>query len=135
MQGLNNPAIGAGGQDMRGFGATGWSNNQQLFWQSKAVGDKIDLGFNVDKAGKYNVMVRLTKAGDYGVHQLSVNGQKAGDPLDSFSSTGVTVDAPVSIGTFDLTAGQNTLTVETTGAGTGRGFLFGLDYIKLVPAP
>jgi hypothetical protein len=109
MHGLNQPTINAGGQDMRSFGATGWSNNAQLFWHSKAV--------------------------DYGIHQLSIDGQKAGDPIDSFSDHGVTVDAPVSIGTFDLTAGQNTLTVETTGKNAGASsYLFGLDYIKLVPA-
>ena len=44
-----------------------------------------------------------------------------------------TVPPATRIGTQFL-AGQNTLTVETTG-GTGGGFLFGLDYIKLVPAP
>ena len=121
---------------MSGFGATGWSNNSQLFWMPTAVGEKIDLGFNVDKAGKYNVMVRLTKAGDYGIHQLSVNDQKAGDPIDSYSSTGVTIGDPVSIGTFDLPAGQNKLSVEVTGKNAaGQSYLFGLDYVKLVPAP
>ena len=135
LQGINSPAINAGGQDMRRFDPKGWSGNQQLFWQSKAAGDKIDLGFNVDSAGKYNVMVKLTKAGDYGIHQLSVNGQKAGDPIDSWGDK-VEPAAAVSIGTFDLTKGQNTLTVESTGKNEkASGFLFGLDFIKLVPAP
>jgi hypothetical protein len=136
LQTLGTPVHGAGGQEMSGFGGTGWSNNNQLFWSPTAVGEKIDLGFNVDKAGKYNVLVRLTRAGDYGIHQLSVNDQKAGDPIDSFSSTGVTIGDPVSIGTFDLPAGQNKLTVEVTGKNAAASsYLFGLDYVKLVPAP
>jgi hypothetical protein len=132
---LNKPEHNPGGQDMRSFGATGWSGNTQLFWQPTAAGEKLDLGFNVEKAGKYNILVRLTKAGDYGMEQFSVNGQKAGEPIDNFSGTGVTIGDPVSIGTFDLNAGQNTLTVEVTGKNpTSQSFLFGLDYIKLVPA-
>jgi hypothetical protein len=133
---IGKPEHGAGGQDMRSWGATGWSNNTQLFWPPVAVGEKIDLGFNAPSAGKFKVMIRLTKAGDYGIHQFSIDGQKAGDPIDSFSSTGVSAGDPVSLGTFDLTAGQNTLSAEVTGKNAaGRGYLMGIDYIKLVPAP
>jgi hypothetical protein len=135
LQTLGTPQHGAGGQDMRSFGATGWSNNQQLFWQPTAQGETIDFGFNVEKAGKYNVMVRLTKAPDYGIVQFSVNGQKSGDPIDLFNPGGVTIGDPTSLGTFDLTAGQNKLGVQVAGKNpSSPRYLVGLDYIKLVPA-
>jgi hypothetical protein len=124
------------GQDMYHFGATGWSNHAQLLWEAKTVGEKIDLGFKVDQAGKYNVLVRLTKSPDYGIMQFSVNGQKAGDPIDNYSATGVTIGDPVSLGTFDLTAGSNTLSMELTGQNpAAKRTSVGLDYIKLDPAP
>jgi len=134
MHTLGKPAIGAHDQEMLGFGKKTWSNNKQLYWQSKAVGDKVDLGFEAPAAGKYEIKARLTKAGDYGIHQLSVNGQKAGEPLDGYADHVLAAD-PVSIGTFELNKGQNTLTVETTGKNDkASGYIFGLDFIKLTPA-
>ena len=38
------------------------------------------------KAGKYKLTVRLTKAPDYGIVQVSVNGAKVGSPQDLFGA-------------------------------------------------
>lgn len=131
---IGKPSPGTRGQDMREYGATGWSNNAQFLWPASEVGQKVDLSFKAPAAGKYNVEIRLTKAADYGIHQFSIDGQKAGDPIDSFSSTPVTIGDPVSLGTFDLTAGQNTLSAEVTGKNpAARTYLLGIDYIKLTP--
>jgi hypothetical protein len=133
LQAIGTPEHGPNAQDMHEFGATGWSGNHQLFWRPMAENEKVDLGFNVDKAGKYNLSVRLTKASDYGIHQFAVNGTNVGDPQDSFNPA-VTIGDPVPLGPVDLNAGQNTLTVTVTGKNAdSRGYFLGLDYIKLDP--
>ena len=134
LKAVNHPEHKADSQQMTGYGATGWSDNHQLFWQPTAVGERLELGFKVETAGKYNVLVRATKAGDYGIHQFEVDGKKMGDPIDSFSSKGVTIGDPVSLGTVDLSEGQHVLGIEVKGKNTSSpGFMMGLDYLKLEP--
>ncbi|MGI6461336.1 MAG: hypothetical protein ACOX5J_14830 [Candidatus Hydrogenedentales bacterium] len=67
--------------------------------------------------------------------QLSINGVKAGEPLDFFND-GVIVSEEVHLGAFNLKQGQNTLAVEITGANEQsdpKRHMFGLDYLLLRP--
>ena len=41
-------------------------------------GDKLDLALPVKQAGKYRLGMQLTKAPDYGIVQLYLDGQKLG---------------------------------------------------------
>jgi hypothetical protein len=79
------------------------------------------------------VIVRLTKAVDYGIVQLYVNGQKAGDPIDLFQADGVGRTDELDLGTFDLKEGRNLLTAEIVGANSKakKDYMFGLDYLLL----
>ena len=70
-------------QDMTGF-AGQWSNDAHLWWTGAKPGDKLDLALPVKKAGKYQLGVQLTKAPDYGIIQLYLDGQKLGDPIDLY---------------------------------------------------
>ena len=83
------------------------------------------------KAGKYEVERQLTKARDYGIVQLSLDGKKAGEPIDLYNDGVIPTDPPVSLGTHDLTAGEHKLTVEIVGANAKavKGYMFGLDYL------
>ena len=85
-------------------------------------------------AGKYEVVVHLTKASDYGIVQFSVDDRKAGEPIDLFHD-GVVPTGPISLGTFDLPEGQHTLTVEIVGANpqAKQSYMFGIDRIELKP--
>jgi hypothetical protein len=111
------------------------SNEEHLWWRGAKPGDKLVLGFPAPAAGKYHVIVRCLKAGDYGIVQLSVNDQKAGDPID-FYNNGIKPTDEIKLGTFELTSGENRLTAEVTGANekAQKGYMFGLDYIRLEPA-
>jgi hypothetical protein len=88
----------------------------------------------VDKGGSYKVSVALTKARDYGIVQLYLDGQKAGEPVDLYNPT-VIPSGPVDLGTHELAAGQHKLTVEIVGANPKaiQGFMFGLDRVILGP--
>ena len=92
------------------------------------------LAMPATAAGKYEVVVNLTKASDYGIVQFSVDDGKAGEPIDLFND-GVVPTGPTSLGTFDLSAGQHTLTVEIVGANpqAKKAYMFGIDRIELKP--
>lgn len=118
-------------QAMDEFGEN-WSGNSQLWWTGAKIGDKLTLEVPVKDAGKYNVKAQLTKARDYGIVQLYLDGQKLGDKLDLFDDN-VVATGQLSLGTFDLTAGAHKFMVEIVGANEKalKSYMVGLDYVKL----
>ncbi|MGQ9880682.1 MAG: DUF2961 domain-containing protein [Armatimonadota bacterium] len=122
-------------QDLLGFGEA-WSGGKHLWWTGAKPGNVLELGFNVQKAGKYELILAMTKAVDYGQFRLLVNGMPIGDVVDLFNN-GVVHTGKISVGIVTLKQGQNVLGVEVVGtnpASTGDRYMFGLDFIKLVPA-
>ncbi len=71
-------------QDMSGYEGT-WSNESHLWWTDAKPGDTLDLAVPVEKAGTYKLKMQLTKAIDYGIVQLSLDGKKLGEPIDLFN--------------------------------------------------
>lgn len=112
-----------------------WSGNEQVWWRDAAKGSVLSLGVPVAEAGRYRVSGVFTEAPDYGIMQLAINGEKAGQPID-FYAKDVGPSDKIELGEFDLKQGQNTLTVEVTGANAAAapGNMFGLDYLLLEPA-
>jgi len=127
---LGNPPGNVRTQHMGGFRGGKWQNNDQLWWTDAKPGDKLQLIVPVREAGRYRVGVVLTKARDYGIVQLYLNGKKAGEPIDLYNPE--VVNTPViPLGVFDLPAGENVLTVEIVGKNPEAipGYMFGLDYL------
>lgn len=122
-------------QDLSGHDGD-WSNGAHLWWTGSKPGDKLDLALPVKAAGKFKLVVAMTKAVDYGIAQLHLDGQKLGAPIDFFHR-GVVPTGPITLGEHALTAGQHTLTIEITGANPQavKNYMTGLDYVKLEPVP
>ena len=120
-------------QDMTGFGEQ-WSNGAHLWWIGTKPGDKLDLALPVKQAGKYRLGMQLTKAPDYGIVQLYLDGQKLGEPIDLYHES-VVATGLLAMGEHDLTAGDHKLTVEIVGANDKavKNYMFALDYLKLDP--
>ncbi|MBN2308381.1 MAG: DUF2961 domain-containing protein [Candidatus Hydrogenedentes bacterium] len=116
-------------------GAFGWSNAAQLWWIDAAPGNTLVFTFPCEKAGRYEVRAVFTKAADYGIARVSINGTQAGDAMD-FYNDGVVLTPEESLGTFDLKEGANEMKVEITGANEKAipRHMFGLDYLLLKPA-
>ena len=116
-----------------------WSNDRALFWTTDhgPGNEHMELSLPVEAAGKYKIVVRLVKGDSYGVVQLTLDGTKLGAPVDCYDPKFQPSD-PIELGTVDLTAGKHVLGVtipDKNAAIQGRGLSFGIDYIKLVPAP
>jgi len=121
-------------QDMAGFGEN-WSNGAHLWWIGAKLGDQLTLALPVEKSGRYKLLAQLTKAIDYGIVQLSLDGEKVGQPIDLFND-GVIATGELDFDTHELSAGEHKFGVEITGANEKavKSYMFGLDYVKLVPA-
>jgi hypothetical protein len=131
---LVTPVNGVGNQDMSQFGE-GWSDNQQLFWQASQAGDTLSLALPAQKAGTYKLIAAYTNANDYGIAQASLNGTDIGGPTDLFGPA-IVPAKPIDLGTVALTGDKSVLKFTITGKNpSSQGYRFGLDYIKLVPAP
>jgi len=111
------------------------SNERHLWWRGAQPGEELVLAFPAPAAGRYTLRARCVQAGDYGIVQIAVNGRPAGGPRD-FYHDGVAVTDEFELGTFELRAGENELSVTITGANPAavQGYMFGLDYLKLEPA-
>jgi hypothetical protein len=131
---LGDPPGNVQEQGMAGYGKGKWKNDNQMWWTGAQPGDKIDVVLKVAETGLYDVAVKLTKAIDYGIVQLYIDGQKAGTPIDLFHD-GVVPTGPISIGRHTLAAGDHKLTVEIVGANPKavKSYMFGLDSILMQP--
>ncbi len=111
-----------------------WSNDAHLWWIEAKPGDKLDLAIPVQRTGKYQITMQFTKAPDYGIAQLYLDGEKLGEPLDLYHPSVIPTGAMV-MGTRALASGEHKLTVEILGANDKavKSYMFGLDYVKLDP--
>ena len=113
----------------------GWSGHQQLWWRDATTNDTLTLEFSAETTAQYDILLRLTRARDYGRVQFSINGTIQGpefdlyrDPLDT-----VTVTLPA----VTLHKDANLLQIQITGShpNADKRHMAGLDYIKLIPSP
>ncbi len=130
-EGLRIAATTGGTTQIQKGASFRWSNNQQLWWIDGKPGDKLTLIVPVKKAGTYKLAAELTKAVDYGIVQLTLDGKSLADPIDLYND-GVTRQV-YPLGTHELSAGEHRLTVEIIGANEKavKRHMFGLDYLKL----
>ncbi len=114
-----------------------WSAGKQVRWSGGAPGDSVTFGFPVEKGGRYEVRAAFTKTKRCGIVQLHVDGEPADSELDLYDPT-IEPSGEISLGVYELTEGQNTLTARIAGKNprtVGDIYAFGLDYLKLQPAP
>jgi hypothetical protein len=124
-------------QDMHPFSEGKWSGESQLWGRPAKAGEFADLVLPVAADGKYQVIVYLTKARDYGIVQASLDGAKLGKPIDCFEPDKVLATGPIDLGAVELKKGQAVLRLEVTGTNeksVGLRYMFGLDCVVLKPA-
>jgi hypothetical protein len=130
---LNTPN---GNVDLQPLDQGRWKNGVQLWWTGANPKDQLVIAVPVANRGKYEVSVGLTKADDYGIVQLSLDGEKVGEAIDLYNPA-VIHSGPIALGVHDLTQGQHKLTVEILGANpkAKKAYMFGIDRVDLKPAP
>ena len=86
------------------------------------------------KTGKFKVSANLTKAVDYGIIQLYINGIAAGPKFDGYMESGVKA-FEVDLGTQVLSEGENILSIKILGANKNAqpGNMAGIDWLQFTP--
>src|SRR5262249_29699554 len=132
---LGKPPGKVQSQDMGAFPKGSWQDGDQLWWTVAKPGDKLTLVIPVKEEGTYQVSIILTKARDYAIIQLSLDGMKAGKPIDLYDPEVVPTE-PISLGTHKLTKGNHSLGVEIVGANAKavKAYMVGIDYLVFRPS-
>jgi len=108
-----------------------WSGDRQLWFHGGQEGDAVTLRFEVPQDGTYDVSAAMTQAVDYGIAQVSIDGQDVGPRVDGYRAKGVGV-ATQDLGAVELDAGEHELTLTAVGkADAATGHMIGLDTLDL----
>lgn len=120
-------------QGMANFSADHWSGDAQLWWTGGKPGARLEVELPVETAGKFDVLVALTKARDYGIVQLWLDDRKLGEPVDLYNAREVISTGLMNLGQHELTAGKHRLVFEITGANpaAAKAFMVGIDAVQL----
>jgi hypothetical protein len=119
-------------QAMGGFGKA-WSNAKQLWWTGAKPGATLTLELPVAEKGKYQVLGALTKARDYGIVDVFVDGKVVASDYDCYNGPEVIHTDELDWGTHDLDKGPHKLqfTIKGANADALKGYMVGLDYVRL----
>ncbi|MBI3464325.1 MAG: VCBS repeat-containing protein [Planctomycetes bacterium] len=133
MKIIRKTAGDARSQKMDPFSADRWSGADQLWWTGAKPGARLELELPVAEEGTYNVELVLTRARDYAIVQLLLDGDKLGEPIDLFNSPDVITTGVLTFESRSLTADNHKLSVEIVGANPKaiKTYMFGLDYVRL----
>jgi len=90
------------------------------------------LGFDVPEIGNYTINTQFTKAIDYGIVQVYLNGHKIGSPLDFFNADVMPFQTVISEA-MELNKGRNRIKFEIVGSNdlAIKSYMVGLDYLVL----
>ena len=112
-----------------------WSDDGQMLAVGTQQGDWLELELPPrDEPGKQRLEVFLTKASDYGIVTLALNGTPLGGEIDLFSDRGVLPTGAIDLGVVDLRREGDLLRITVVGANERTApphFQFGIDGIRL----
>ena len=115
-------------QIMNPFPAHRWSNDRQLYCACEE-GGHVDVPIKWPGSGKYEFWIAFTQAGDYGIVETAVDGNKVGDRFDGYDLD-VRPAPLVRMGTVDLAPGSHTLRFTVVEKNPlSRGYYLGIDYV------
>jgi hypothetical protein len=111
-----------------------------LGWRFANKGSKLNIALPVEKAGKYELEVRLQKDGTSAMFQVYVDDVKVGEPLDLFALANGKKEFGITafkLGNHDLAAGEHKVTLEIVGRNPemkSAQYILVLKGITLTPA-
>lgn len=123
-------------QHMAPFTRDRWSSGAQLWWTGGEPGARLDLALPIEQTGSYELEVVLTRAHDYGVVQLLLDGVKVGEPIDLYNAPDVLTTGVLTIAPRQLDMGEHTFSIQILGAHPKAvpAYMVGLDYVRVKPS-
>ncbi len=107
-----------------------WSNQSHYYWNESGTAT-ANLPAPAD--GEYILAIAYTKAKDFGMYQIAVNGTNVGCYQDLYNNGLKRNDINI-VGKVKLFKGYNTMTIKNVGKNaSATNTLFGIDFIYLIP--
>ena len=91
-----------------------WRDGRHMWWTDGDDGDRLTLEFDVPSDSRYDLTLALTKARDYGIVAVSVDGEEIGEPIDLYDPN-VVPTGPLPLGAIDLAAGPHQISFQIVG--------------------
>jgi hypothetical protein len=115
-----------------------WSGGEHLWVRATRDGEFLELELPVPAPGRFVVELRLTRSYDYGTVQPFLDGEPAGEPIDTCNHEAQAVaPAPVAALPPRALAPGARLRLQVVGSSPASrppGRYFGLDWVRLRPA-
>jgi hypothetical protein len=108
-----------------------WSNKGQIWWYGGEPGNKLNLGFIINDSGIFRVTGRFSKAVDYGIFGIEINGIPLNKTFNGYIPEKVEA-VEIDLGNHKLIQGENIISLEIRGKDKKAkpGFMAGIDYLK-----
>jgi hypothetical protein len=121
-------------QNMKNFTGTRWSGDAQLFWSGGKIGDTLEIELTAPAAASYTLETVFTRAPDFAIVQLALDGKDLGASLDLYQFAKVTTTGVLEHKLPSLAAGAHKLTFRIIGTNPNavQNRFVGLDYVRLV---
>ncbi|MBP8131910.1 MAG: DUF2961 domain-containing protein [Candidatus Hydrogenedentes bacterium] len=117
-------------QDMRAFGAQ-WSRDAHVWFTPPSSEASVTFEARVERAGARTVCAYFTKAPDYGVYQLLVDGAPLGEPFDGYHESVARSDR-VCFGAQEFSEGPHQFAFKCVGKNEqSSSYMLGLDVLEL----
>lgn len=105
---------------------------QLVLFKATGPNDEMRLPLQVEKTGEYVINVAVFGSPNYGVAQLSVDGQAMPKLLNEPGTVPLNGSSVFSVGTCELTAGKHDFAVKVVKP-QGESYWIGVQYIALTP--
>ena len=131
-----SPSVTAGAIDVQGMADLTigqWRGDRQLRWQGGRPGAELRLPFSVPADGTYRLSVRFTRAPDYAVVAVALDGAAGRlDRVNLYAPRVLAAD-PLGMGEHVLTAGAHALRFSIVGSHplATPSFVVGIDALKI----
>jgi BNR repeat protein len=109
-------------------------SGKRSVWTPAAVGDTLEYGIDVPRAGSYDLLLRHYRPADGGLVEITVNGTRPRQAFLDLTREREDGYDIAHLGTVSLPAGRNVLRFRLAGPGRGGGTTLGFDELNLVTA-
>jgi hypothetical protein len=108
-----------------------WSRGVQVWWTQAKPNDRLAFRLPVERAGRYTIASNLTKAEDYAVVAVVVNGEVLQEALDLYNPE--VIAEMIRLGETELVKGDNAIEFRIVGANdkAEKRFMVGVDCFVL----
>lgn len=113
------------------LGLAVFDDGSHLFWRP-GVGDTMSFTVTIPADGAYDLEMPYTCYVDFGMFEVSLDGEKIGETYDAYNADAI-ITRPAVVKNLNLTKGDHTLTIKCVGKNdSSAGTVLGIDYVRFL---